>query len=57
MPVGSVGIQFGLGGEFLEHIQLSASYVLGVTYSVRTVKLDNISGRTSYWSVNLACLF
>lgn len=56
-PDGSVGLQFGLGGEFLEHIQLSASYIWGVTYDVRTVKLDNLSARTSSWNINVAYLF
>lgn len=56
-PDGSVGLQFGLGAEFLEHIQLSASYIWGVTYDVRTVKLDNLSARTSSWNINVAYLF
>lgn len=56
-PAGSVGLQFGLGGEFLEHIQLSASYIWGVSYDIRTVKLDNMSARTSSWNVNVAYLF
>lgn len=56
-PDGSVGLQFGIGAEFLEHIQLSASYIWGVTYDVRTVKLDNLSARTSSWNINVAYLF
>lgn len=56
-PAGSVGIQFGLGGEFLEHIQLSVCYQWGVTYALRTIKLDNLSARSSSWNINLAYLF
>lgn len=54
---GSVGLQFGVGGEVLEHIQLSASYIWGVTYDVKTVKLDNVSARNSSWAINVAYLF
>lgn len=56
-PAGSVGLQFGIGGEFLEHIQLSASYIWGTCYDIRTVKLDNNSARNSAWTINLAYLF
>ena len=56
-PAGSVGLQFGLGAEILEHLQISASYIWGVTYDVRTVKLDNLSARNSLWNVNVAYLF
>ena len=56
-PAGSVSLQFGLGAEVLEHIQISASYSWGVTYCARTVKLDNMSARVSSWNVNLAYLF
>lgn len=56
-PAGSLGIEFGLGGEFLEHIQLSASYTWGVSYDIRTVKLDNLSARSSSWNINVAYLF
>ncbi len=56
-PAGCVGLQFGLGGEFIEHIQLSCSYQWGVTYELRTVKLDNLSARSSSWNINIAYLF
>ena len=56
-PAGSVGLQFGLGGELLEHIQLSHSYQWGVTYELRTVKLDNLSATASSWNINVAYLF
>ncbi len=56
-PEGSVGIDFAIGGEFLEHIQLSVGYQWGVTYDLRTVKLENLSAKTSSWNINLAYLF
>lgn len=56
-PSGSLGLEVGLGGEFLEHIQLSASYVWGVAYDMRTVKLDNNSARSQSWNINVAYLF
>lgn len=56
-PTGSVAVQFGLGAEVLEHWQVSASYIWGVTYDVRTVKLDNLSARNSSWAINVAYLF
>jgi len=56
-PAGSVGVQFGLGAEILKHFQISAGYHLGLTYEIRTVKLDNFSARSNYWTVNVAYLF
>ncbi len=56
-PAGSFGMQCGIGGEFFERYQLSAGYYWGISYDVRTVKLDNFSGRTRGWQVNLAVLF
>lgn len=56
-PAGSIGLRFGVGAEVLEHIQISASYIWGVTYDIRTVKLDNNSARNSAWTVDVAYLF
>lgn len=56
-PAGSVGIQFGIGGEFLEHLQLSFCYQWGVSYDIRTVKLDNLSARNDSFNINIAYLF
>ena len=56
-PVGSVGLQCGLGAELIEHLQISAGYLWGLSYDVRTVKLDNFSARTQGWQVNVAWLF
>lgn len=56
-PAGSFGLQCGIGGEFIEHLQLSVGYLWGMSYDVRTVKLDNFSARNQGWQVNLAWLF
>lgn len=56
-PAGSVGLDFAIGAEFIEHIQFSFGYQWGVTYDLRTVKLENLSARTSSWNINLAYLF
>lgn len=56
-PAGYVALQCGLGFEFLEHIQLSGGYSWGVSYQVRTIKLDNYSAAPKGWFVNLAYLF
>lgn len=56
-PAGSVGLQCGIGGEFLTRYQLSVGYIWDVTYDCRTVKLDNFSARSHGWQVNVAMLF
>lgn len=56
-PVGSVAIQVGLGAELWRHFQISAGYYWGVTYEVKTIKLDNFSARPQGWNVNLTYLF
>lgn len=56
-PAGSVALQCGIGGEFLERYQLSAGYYWGISYDVRTIQLDNFSGRARGWQVNVAMLF
>jgi len=56
-PVGSVGLQVGIGAEILEHIQITAGYTWGLSYEVRTIKLDNFSARNQGWQVNVAYLF
>ena len=56
-PLGYVAIQVALGGEFYEHYQLSGGYSWGVSYQVRTVKLDNYSAVPRGWFINLSYLF
>lgn len=56
-PAGSVGMQCGVGAELFKRYQITAGYLWGLSYDVRTVQLDNFSARTSGWFVNLAVLF
>lgn len=56
-PAGSFGLQCGLGGEFWERYQLSVGYLWGLSYDVRTLKLDNFSARQRGWQINFAILF
>lgn len=56
-PLGYVAVQVGLGGEFFEKYQASFGYCWGVTYQVRTIKLDNYSAVPRGWFINLAYLF
>ena len=56
-PAGSVAIQVGLGAELWKHLQVTAGYYWGVTYEVRTVKLDNLAGRPQGWHLNVCYLF
>lgn len=56
-PEGSFGLQCGIGAELFEKWQISAGYLWGMSYDVRTVKLDNFSARNRGWQVNVAWLF
>lgn len=56
-PAGCFGLQCGLGAEILEKIQVSGGYAWGMSYELQTVKLSNISGRSSGWQVKVAYLF
>ena len=56
-PEGSFGLQCGVGGEFFEHLQFSVGYLWGLSYDIRTVKLDNFSAQNRGWQVNFAWLF
>ena len=56
-PAGFVSMQCGLGAEIYEHFQLSAGYYWGISYEIRTVKLDNYSARPRGWTINLTYLF
>ena len=57
IPEGTVDIQVGAGAELWEHLQISAGYYFGVSYQVRTLKLDNFSARPQGWFINAAWLF
>ena len=56
-PGGCFGLQCGLGAEVYKHWQVSAGYYWGMTYEVRTRKLDNYSARCQGWQVKVAYLF
>ena len=56
-PAGSVGVAAGVGAELFQRLQISLSYTWGLTYEIRTIKLDNFSARSSHWGVNVAWFF
>lgn len=56
-PAGYVALQVALGVELFEHYQISAGYSWGVSYQVRTIKLDNYSAQPRGAIVNLAYFF
>lgn len=56
-PGGTVEIQVGGGVELIEHLQISGGYYWGVSYQVRTIKLENFSARPQGWFINAAWLF
>lgn len=56
-PGGTVAIQLGAGAELIEHLQISGGYYFGVSYQVRTIKLENFSARPQGWFINAAWLF
>lgn len=56
-PAGYVAMQCGAGVELFEHWQISGGYSWGISYQVRTIKLDNFSAQPRGWFVNAAYLF
>lgn len=56
-PAGYVALQCGAGIELFERWQISGGYSWGMTYQVRTIKLDNYSASPSGAFVNVAFLF
>lgn len=55
-PAGYVAMQCGIGGELFEKFQISGGYSWGISYEIRTKKLDNYSARPQGWFVNLTYL-
>lgn len=53
-PGGYVAMQCGLGAEIYERYQISAGYSWGISYQVRSIKLDNYSAQPRGWFINLA---
>lgn len=56
-PAGCVGLQCGGGVELFKRYQISAGYYWGLTYQIRTVKLDNFSAQPRGTVINFAVLF
>lgn len=52
---------FGLGIELIKHLQIGASYGMGLTKALQFVKMVNdsagIEGKNRYWTVTAAWLF
>lgn len=56
-PLGFVAMQCGAGVELFEHWQISGGYSWGISYQIRTKKLDNYSAQPRGAFVNIAYLF
>ena len=56
-PAGYVAIQVAGGVELYEHFQISGGYSWGVSYQVRTVKLDNYSAQPRGGFIQLGYFF
>ncbi len=56
-----VSWNFGLGVELINHLQVSASYGIGITKATEWVGIagggDKIDGKNRYWTVTAAWLF
>ena len=56
-PLGYVAVQVGAGVELWEHYQISGGYSWGVSYQVRTIKLDNYSAQPRGGFIQLSYFF
>lgn len=56
-PLGYVAVQVGGGVELWEHFQVSGGYSWGVSYQVRTIKLDNYSAQPRGGFIQLGYFF
>lgn len=55
-----VAWNFGLGVELLKHVQVAASYGIGINKSVEAIsnnQTSDIAGKNRYWTVTAAYLF
>lgn len=56
-----IGWNFGFGVELIKHLQISASYGLGLTKALEITKIHtnnaDIEGKNRYWTVTAAWLF
>lgn len=56
-PFGSIALRAGLGFELYKKWQVSGSYTWGMTYTIKAVKLPDMSARNRFWSVRVAYFF
>lgn len=56
-PAGTMYLDFGLGCELFERVQISGGYLWGLSYLVRTQKLENLSARADGFHINLSYFF
>lgn len=56
-PLGYVAVQVAAGVELWEHYQISGGYSWGVSYQVRTIKLDNYSAQPRGGFIQLSYFF
>lgn len=54
---GSLGLQVGFGLELWKVWQIQGAYNWGMTYAVKTVKLEDFSARDRMWSISLLRYF
>ncbi len=54
---GEVGLAVGGGVELLQRWQVSFSHVWGVTYSLKTALLTDLTAQNRMWTVKIAYLF
>lgn len=54
---GEVGLSAGFGVELFRNWQVAGSYTWGMTYALKTVKLDDFSAKNRTWKISVAYLF
>lgn len=54
---GDLGLSVGGGAELFKRWQVSLQYTWGMTYLLRTRKLDNMSAQNRQWAVRFAYFF
>lgn len=52
-PIGYVAMQCGIGAEIYENFQVAVGHSWGISYQVRSIKLDNYSAQPRGWFINL----
>ena len=54
---GDLGLCVGAGAEIMKRWQVSLQYTWGMTYLLKTQKLDNFSAQNRQWAVRVAYFF